>query len=62
VNIAKNGCAALRNLANNADNNTKLGQKGACEVVLQALDYHILNANFAEEGLGCIRNMAANNA
>ena len=60
--VAELGLVAVSNLVlNNAENNVRLGDCGACQVVISTLkNIAITNPNAAELGLWAVANLAAN--
>lgn len=61
--LARDGCRAVAILARNADNATKLGDCGGCQVVVDAMRaFGASNEKVAESGCEAVANLARNNA
>ena len=59
IEVAKQACGAIRNLAfNNDANRTKFGVCGGCEVVVKALNVHWNEKEVAEQACAAIWNLA----
>eukprot|EP00961_Rhodomonas_salina_P277311 3747359-Rhodomonas_salina.1 len=56
--VQEAGCRAVRNLALNADNQTKIAGEGGIGVVLGAMRQHVGHAGVQEAGCGAVRNLA----
>lgn len=58
--IAEQGCRAMLNLAVDKENSKRLGEVGACELVVEILDLYA--STIAEQGLRAIYNLSVNEA
>ena len=57
-------CAAIRQLAINYENTTKIGQANGCKTVVQALEMHMASDAallVVMEACGAIKNLSSNN-
>jgi len=58
--MSSHACWAIYILAENADNNAKFGQAGACHLVVEAMSKHASSSDVVNNGCWAIQNLAGN--